>query len=95
MANSVHETEVEVGNAQGLHMRPAMLFVDTASKYKSKISVSNDVTTVDAKSIMEMTMLAATCGTRLTIRAEGGDAEKAVDALRVFIETTLSENSTA
>ncbi len=80
---------VEIKNADGLHMRPAMLFVDLASQFECKISVSDGRTTADGKSIMQMCMLVATCGTRLLIRADGPDAEKAIDALGELVETRL------
>ncbi len=67
-------------------MRPAMQFVDTASRFQSSVSVSKDDTNVDGKSIMQMSMLAATCGARLKIKAEGADAAEAVEALRELVE---------
>jgi phosphocarrier protein HPr len=82
----VCETEVEIKNAEGLHMRPAMQFVDISNRFDSKISVSNGKTIVDGKSIMHMSMLAATCGTKLIIKAEGSDAENAVSALQELVE---------
>lgn len=85
----VSEMTVEIKNADGLHMRPAMQFVDLASRFDCSITVSNDQTSADGKSIMQMSMLAATCGTRLHIRAEGPDAEKAVEALRELVETRM------
>ena len=89
MPDSVLEIEVEIKNADGLHMRPAMQFVDIASKYKCDINVSNGETRVDAKSIMQMTMLAATCGTKLMIRAEGDDCQQALDELQDLVEEKL------
>ena len=86
MEKVVCETEVEIKNTEGLHMRPAMQFVDIANRYDSKISVTNGKTTVDGKSIMQMSMLAATCGTKLKIRAEGPDAENAVAAIQELVE---------
>jgi len=82
----VCESEVEIRNADGLHMRPAMQFVDTASRFESEIKVSNAQTEVDGKSIMQMSMLAATYGTKLKLRAEGGDAQEAIEALRELVE---------
>jgi len=82
----VCETEVEIKNAEGLHMRPAMQFVDISNRFESKITVSNGKTTVDGKSIMQMSMLAATCGTKLVVKAEGADAENAVAALQELVE---------
>jgi phosphotransferase system HPr (HPr) family protein len=80
------EVEVEIKNADGLHMRPAMQFVDIASRYQASIAVSNEQTSVDGKSIMQMSMLAATYGTRLKIMADGADASEAVKALRELVE---------
>jgi phosphocarrier protein HPr len=82
----VFETEIRINNADGLHMRPAMQFVDLASGFECEITVSNEMTSVDGKSIMQMSMLAATCGTKLKVRAEGPDAKEAIDALRELVE---------
>lgn len=86
MSEELVEIEVEIKNADGLHMRPAMQFVDTASKYVCDITVSNQDTSVDGKSIMQMTMLAATQGTMLKIQAKGSDAQQAAADLRNLIE---------
>jgi len=86
LENDVCETTVQIKNADGLHMRPAMQFVDVASRFKSEISVSNDETAVDGKSIMQMSMLAATYGTKLKIKAQGSDAFEAIEALRELVE---------
>ena len=82
----VCEKEVEIKNAEGLHMRPAMQFVDIANRFDSDIVISNAETNVDGKSIMQISMLAATCGSKLKIRAEGPDAREAVNALRELVE---------
>ncbi|MBN1806304.1 MAG: HPr family phosphocarrier protein [Sedimentisphaerales bacterium] len=87
--NVVCEAQVEIKNAYGLHMRPAMQFVDIANRYKSDITVSNSETQVDGKSIMQMSILAATCGTKLKIKAEGSDAEEVINALRELVEEKL------
>ena len=82
----VCEREVEIRNTEGLHMRPAMQFVDVANRFESEISVSSGDNNVDGKSIMQMSMLAAVCGTKLKIRAEGIDAQRAVEALKELVE---------
>ena len=89
MSDSVSQTEVEIKNANGLHMKPAMQLVDTASRFVSDIKVSNGKTVVDGKSIMQIAMLAATVGTKLTITAKGPDAQMATDALKDLIENKL------
>jgi phosphotransferase system HPr (HPr) family protein len=85
----VCETQVEIKNAEGLHMRPAMQFVDVANQFDSDLTVSSGETSVDGKSIMQMSMLAATVGTKLTIRAEGEDAEEMIEALRELVEEKM------
>ena len=49
MSQPSHEIEVEISNPEGLHMRPAMQFVDLANSFESDISVSNQNVSVDAK----------------------------------------------
>ena len=85
----VGETMVEIKNADGLHMRPAMQFVDLASQFDCEVTVTNGRTKADGKSIMQMSMLAATCGTRLKVTVEGPEAEKAIDALRELVEIRM------
>lgn len=89
------EIEVEICNADGLHMRPAMQFVDVASKFAADITVSNGDTSVDGKSIMQMTMLAATKGTKLIIVAKGQDAKQATDALHELVMERHFDESAA
>ncbi len=89
MERNVCELEVEIKNADGLHMRPAMQFVDVANQYECDITVSNNENEVDGKSIMQMSMLAATCGTKLKIKAEGVDAQRAIDSLQNLVEEKM------
>ena len=86
LENTVCDIELEIKNTDGLHMRPAMQFVDIANRFESEINVSNGETNVDGKSIMQISMLAATCGTKLQVRANGPDARQAIDALKELVE---------
>jgi phosphotransferase system HPr (HPr) family protein len=86
LENIVCDIELEIKNAEGLHMRPAMKFVDIANRFESEINVSNGEMSVDGKSILQISMLAATCGTKLKVTAKGPDARKAVDALKELVE---------
>ena len=89
LEKEAYQAHVEIKNADGLHMRPAMQFVDVASKFDCDITVSNGENTVDGKSIMQMSMIAATCGTKLTIKAEGANGQEAIDALRELVEVKM------
>jgi phosphocarrier protein len=89
----VCEAVVEIKNADGLHMRPAMQFVDVASQFDCDITVSHAENSVDGRSIMQMSMLAATYGTKLTIKAQGADAQQAINALRELVEVKMFDES--
>ena len=89
LERTVCEAEVEIKNADGLHMRPAMRFVDIANQFECDITVSNGENNVDGKSIMQMSMLAATFGTKLKIRVEGADAQQAIDALQKLVQERM------
>lgn len=82
---------VTIQNRLGLHARPAMSFVDTASTFSSNVRVRKGEQEVDGKSIMQLMMLAATQGTELHITADGSDAREAVDALRDLIQRKFDE----
>lgn len=89
---STASRNVVVRNRLGLHARPAMTFVDEASKFTSDVKVGNGKQSVDGKSIMHMMMLAATQGTELEIKAEGEDAEQAVEELAALVESGFDED---
>ena len=77
---------VVIQNPQGLHARPASLFVNLAQRFHATIEVVKEENIVDGKSILSILTLAATMGTKLTIRAEGEDAQSALDALVGLID---------
>ncbi|MCK5270056.1 MAG: HPr family phosphocarrier protein [Sedimentisphaerales bacterium] len=80
------EKIVEIRNRKGLHLRPAMEFIECANSFDSKITVSKGSVLVDAKSIMHVATLAAGEGTRLKIVAVGNDAREAVEKLAALID---------
>src|SRR5215211_1382092 len=77
---------VVVPNKQGMHARPAEMFVRRAQQFKSKIEIVRDGYRIEAKSIMNLLTLGAAQGTELTLEAEGSDAQEAVDALAEVVE---------
>lgn len=85
------ERIVAIVNPLGLHARPAAEFVKLASSYQSEITVQKDGMVVNGKSIMGVMTLAAECGSKLTIRAEGQDAEQALVALVALVENGFSQ----
>jgi phosphocarrier protein len=85
------ERAVQIVNRNGLHARPAAEVVKTAAKFKSEITIVRDDLEVNGKSIMGVMMLAAEFGATLTVRANGPDAQQAVDAIAELIAQKFGE----
>ena len=84
--------EIVVSNKLGIHARPAALFVKAANRYQCDIFVEKDGERVNGKSIMGLMMLAAGPGSRLTLFAEGGDAQKAILELEALFAAKFHED---
>jgi phosphocarrier protein HPr len=85
------ERSVQILNKNGLHARPAAEIVKVAAKYQCDVTLIRDGTEVNAKSIMGVMMLAAECGATLTLRAEGADADAALEAIAGLIANKFGE----
>ena len=79
------EKKLTIKNEQGLHARPAALFVQIANKYESDIIVRKGRQEVNGKSIMGLLTLAAEKGAKLNIKANGPDAKEAIEELEKVI----------
>jgi phosphocarrier protein HPr len=88
---SMYARRVTLGNATGLHVRPATLFMDAASRFRSAIHVLKDNRVADGKSAISLMLLEAARGTELTIQGTGDDEVAAVDALVNLIERRFGE----
>jgi phosphocarrier protein len=86
------ERSVQVMNKNGIHARPAAEIVKLAAKYKADITVTRDDLEVNGKSIMGVMMLAAECGATVQLRAEGPDADEAIEALAHLIAGKFGES---
>jgi phosphocarrier protein HPr len=79
-------------NKLGMHARPAAMFVKITSKYKAEVMVEKDGEEVNGKSIMGLMMLAAGCGSKLKISADGPDADQLVSDLEQLIQQKFNED---
>ena len=86
------EKELPVINRLGLHARPAAMFVRIASRYRCEVWVAKEGEEVNGKSIMGLMMLAAGQGSKLTIRCDGPDADKAMAELEELINARFHED---
>lgn len=85
------QARVVLTNKMGLHARPSTQIAQTASQYDAEVQISKDGLSVDAKSVLELLMLAAECGSELVIIADGDDAEAAVQELVGLVEGRFGE----
>lgn len=86
------ERTVTIVNKVGLHARPAAQIVKLASRFQSELTLSRDGLEVNGKSIMGVMMLAAECGAQLLVRAEGPDADQALDAIAQLVADGFGES---
>ncbi len=79
------EQDIVIRHTQGLHARPAALFVQIASKYDASLTIVKEAETVNGKSIMGILMLGAQQGSQLQLIADGEDAEEMIMELERFL----------
>ena len=86
-------TEVmAVVNSMDLHARPAAKLVQTVLQFESDVQINVNGQRVNAKSIMGLLTLAAAQGTRMTVTAQGPDADQAMQAVRELIASGFGES---
>lgn len=80
-----------IRNSEGVHARLAAIFVQTASKYKSEITIEANGKRVDAKSIPTIVSMGLTYGTEITIVAVGSDSFNAIASLKRLVDEKFGE----
>lgn len=85
--------ETTIRNRLGLHARAAARFVHVATRYRAQINVAREGRVIDGKSIMGILLLAASCGTTITISANGPDERDALEALCALVENGFGEEA--
>jgi phosphocarrier protein len=83
------ERTITIGSKSGLHARPAAVFVQNAKGFQSQITLSKNDKTVNAKSILSVLTLGAEQGDQVVLKADGDDAETAIDSLTMLLEGDL------
>ncbi|WP_409226949.1 HPr family phosphocarrier protein [Gudongella sp. SC589] len=77
---------VTLTNPEGLHARPAALFVKEANKYESNLEIESENRRVNGKSIIGIMSLGAFHGEEITLSASGPDEEDMVNSLAQLLE---------
>lgn len=83
------ELKVTLKNEEGLHARPAAMFVRAANQFTSDITIVSDGDEVNGKSIIGIMSLGLYSGQEITLQADGADEAEAVENLANFIENEL------
>lgn len=81
--------EVVVKNMEGLHARPATLFIQKANTFKSSVWIENGDRRANAKSLLGVLSLGISMDMKIVITADGVDEEDAVNELAALIATGL------
>ncbi len=85
------EKDIHIINKLGLHARSASKLVSVSSNYLSDIQITFKNKQVNAKSIMNLLMLAAKKGDVITVICEGEDEEAAMQAICDLIDRRFDE----
>lgn len=85
------EATTTIENKTGIHARPASVFVQKASSFKSKVQLKAKGKTVDAKSILMIMSMGLVKGTEVTIVADGPDEKDAVAQLKALVDSKFGE----
>lgn len=83
------EFTYQITDEQGIHARPAGLFVKLAAGFRSNVTVSKDGKEVDAKRILGVMSLGAKKDSEIIVKVDGADEEEAADALLTFLKENL------
>ena len=83
--------EANIKNKLGIHARPAASIVKAAGKYKSAVMLEKDGINANAKSIMDILIVEADMGSKLTVVADGEDENEALEAIVKLIESGFGE----
>lgn len=84
--------EITIINKLGLHARAAAKLVKLSSSFESNIDIEKDGQKVNSKSIMGVMMLAASCGSNVTLYADGPDEQAGIEALSDLINRYFDED---
>lgn len=78
-----------IKDKEGIHARPAGLFVKEAAVFPCTVTIRKGEKEVDAKRIFGVMGLSAKCGEEIIIKTEGEKEEEAIEALSRFLEENL------
>lgn len=85
------ELNLKIENKAGLHARPAALFAQKASAFKSTIMIVKGGKTANAKSIISIMGLGVKQGESIVLKIDGADADEASKVLKKIVNDKFGE----
>ncbi|HEY1849394.1 MAG TPA: HPr family phosphocarrier protein [Candidatus Binataceae bacterium] len=85
------EATLEIKNRLGLHLRAASTLAETIKKFNATVTIGNGGQAINARSVTNLIMLGAGQGTKLKVKAEGPDAQAAMNAIKELFEQRFNE----
>ena len=83
--------ELEVVNASGIHARPSGMIVEVTNRVNSDVRMKYNGITANAKSILNIMMLAVEPGAMVQFVIEGDDEEVAAEELTKLFQKGFYE----
>lgn len=83
------EFKYVINDPVGLHARPAGLLVKQVSAFQSKVTLSSNGKSADARKLIMLMSLGIKQGMEVTCQIEGEDEDAAFDALQKFFTDNL------
>ena len=85
------EMKMKILNAEGMHARPAGILVKKIAPFQSKIELEFNGKKVNAKSLLSIMSLGLTANAEFIARAEGADAEQALNSIQTLVQNSFKE----
>ncbi|MBR1399279.1 MAG: HPr family phosphocarrier protein [Alphaproteobacteria bacterium] len=85
------QTELLIKNQKGLHARAAAAFVKCAEQFDAEVTVEKGGQVVSGDSILGLMMLSASKGSTIYVKTIGNEAEKALSAITLLVDSLFGE----
>lgn len=83
--------KIDILNQYGIHARPAALIVKLTGRFRAEVFFQKGEDRVSGKSIMGLMTLEASRGSKITVTAQGVDAEQVLDEIAALAARMFDE----
>ena len=83
--------KITLTNAQGMHMRPAQLFVNAVAPYHCDVTILYTGSDINGRSIMNLMAACIKCGSAIESQCAGDQEQECLDAASALVKSGLGE----